>query len=395
MQPSCPTLSGRGYAVHESSQRRLVDRTVRATRTGVVLRCLAGVCVHPAYSPYWSDMAGRLTGLDGLRAVSILGVLVAHVLEKRYSWAHHGGFGVEVFFTISGFLITWLLCSEDSKNGSISIRQFYVRRALRILPPAFAFLSAVFVLGLFHLAEVHPGDVFYSAAFVRNILGTGEHTGHFWSLAIEEQFYLIWPTVFLLLGSNRKRLIFIASLVVIFPAWFYYRVHYGANPGAFDVRCNFLLAGCGLALARRDQRLSSWLSAPWSRHLLVPVIALLPLGLIRSPYLLMDGLVGTVKSLAVAAIINYAVQRRGFILDSKPLVWIGQLSYSLYLWQQVFCWHSQIPWLGSLPFNLLAATAAAAGSYYLIERPALRLRDRFMGKRVSSSKQPAYASIPA
>ena len=336
----------------------------------------------------------RLTGLDGLRAISILMVLVAHVAEKQ-PWAHFGGFGVEVFFTISGFLITYLLCSEDSKNGVISLRRFYIRRALRILPPAFAFLAVVFALSLFHLADVRPGDVFYSAAFVRNILGSGGHTGHFWSLAIEEQFYLIWPTVFLLLGDNRKRLFFIAGLIIIFPAWYYYRFHHGANSMAFDVRCVFLLAGCALALARRDDWLSSWISAPWSRHYSVPLLATAAICFTFGPYLPIGCLVGTISAIAVAAIINYSVQRRGHILDWAPLVWIGQLSYSLYLWQQIFCWHSQIPWVGIFPINLLAAIAMAAGSFYLIEKPALSLRDRLMSDKRLSSESPISAKEPS
>lgn len=329
----------------------------------------------------------RLSGLDGLRTVSIVLVLVAHLADGQW-WAPYGGFGVEVFFTISGFLITWLLCLlEDEKAGKISLTRFYIRRALRILPPAFLFLAGVSVLSVYHLADVRPGDILYSAGFVRNLFGTGEHTGHFWSLAIEEQFYLIWPTIFLLAATNRRRLLLISGLILLFPPWFYFRAHHGANSMAFDVRCIYLLMGCGLALAWREKRLAGWLSSRWSRHYAVPILAAAVICFMNSPYSRVGSLVGIVDAAAVAATINYAIQQRGRILDARPMVWVGQLSYSLYLWQQIFCWRSGIPGFGGFPVNVAAAMTLAVGSYYLVEKPALRLRDRLLRVRHHSQRQ--------
>ena len=189
----------------------------------------------------------RICGLDGLRAISIALVLYCHAREG-YWLSANASFGVSVFFVISGFLITWLLCAEEEKTNTISLPSFYVRRAIRILPPAFLFLAVVGILGALKMADVQGGDLLRSVLFVRNLVPGGVHTGHFWSLSIEEQFYLFWPLIFLLLGNNARRLAFVVALFSVWPLWYYYRFHHQANAFAFDIRCAYLLAGCGLAL---------------------------------------------------------------------------------------------------------------------------------------------------
>src|SRR5260370_6531093 len=296
----------------------------------------------------------RLSGLDGLRAISILLVVFCHTFDG-WSFASYGAFGVAIFFVISGFLITWLLCVEEAKHESISLGTFYIRRALRILPPAYMFLVVAQILGWYKLADVQRSDVLSSALFFRNLVEGGEHTGHFWSLAIEEQFYLLWPIIFLLLRNHIKRLILLTALFVVWPAWYYFRVHYGsANPMSFDIRCVFLLAGCALALARHDRRLARWFSSIYLQGPITPLLAIATICFVSSPWFPIGALVGASDAAAVAVVINYAVEHKGGFLDSRPLVWLGNLSFSLYLWHQVFCWHSKLGWIGRFPQNVIA-----------------------------------------
>lgn len=118
----------------------------------------------------------RLSGLDGIRAISVLLVISAHVANGN----SYGGFGVEVFFVLSGFLITWLLCCEEDKYRTISIRSFYARRALRILPPAMVYIAVVSFLATRGLASVAPREALYCLLFLRNVMpAQGIHLGHF------------------------------------------------------------------------------------------------------------------------------------------------------------------------------------------------------------------------
>ncbi len=133
----------------------------------------------------------RIPSLDGCRAISILLVVVAHLCETPAFQAfdpyarlmfHFGPYGVEVFFVISGFIITTLLLNEERRNGSVSIRKFYIRRAFRIWPVAYAYLLVVAVLAWSHVISVAPHHFFYAGAFLMNhVQETNWFTGHFWS----------------------------------------------------------------------------------------------------------------------------------------------------------------------------------------------------------------------
>ena len=145
----------------------------------------------------------RLPGLDGLRAIAVALVVFHHLCSQGTlaSWPRlaaalkHGSFGVQVFFVLSGFLITWLLLREEQRSGTIDLRRFYFRRSLRILPPAFFFLGMMLLLTVFGLVSIGSRDFLFSFLFIRNAYGPGgsPEVAHFWSLAVEEQFYLTWP----------------------------------------------------------------------------------------------------------------------------------------------------------------------------------------------------------
>ena len=187
----------------------------------------------------------RIPGLDGIRALSIILVLLCHVLNGVTTWSEYGAFGVESFFVLSGFLITWLLCLEEDKRGAVIAVYgvfLYARRALRILPPAFLYIACASLLGVWGLADLARNEAFYAAFFVRNLMPNGGlHLAHFWSLAIEEQFYLLWPVGFLLLRSDRRRIVFTVLLIVAAPFWRHamYTAAGGAmwvNSWRFDLR---------------------------------------------------------------------------------------------------------------------------------------------------------------
>ena len=224
-------------------------------------------------------MKNRIPGLDGIRALSISLVLFAHVADGVTPWAKYGGFGVEIFFVLSGFLITWLLCVEEDKSGTIDLRAFYVRRALRILPPSVLCILGVAALGLVGLASVAPNELFYCLFFIRNMMPNGgPHLGHFWSLAIEEHFYFLWPLVFFLLRSDRRRIRYALCLAAAAPLWRYgaYKLADGAanvNSWRFDLRYDALLIGCCLALTRHSPQLRSFLTHRIARATPVALLA--------------------------------------------------------------------------------------------------------------------------
>lgn len=319
---------------------------------------------------------GRIPSLDGLRAVSIILVMASHTIQGTHSFVFrlfflHSDLGVRVFFIISGFLITSLLLHERAESGRISLLLFYVRRTLRILPPFLLFVGAVAILNAFRIIQVPPGNWVYALTYTMNF---DTHPpwvlGHLWSLSVEEQFYLLWPlamrfarpsvwtgvaTVSVFAG--------IASAHLIDPA-----LHY-----AFPFVCGPIAMGCLLAIhAPAFRRL---VSAPGFLFLAaVPVILLLD-----TPDF---GNAGRYVALVTNSLLTLCVARVIFIpvavLNRAPLVMLGKLSYSLYLFQQLFLDSmSAAPILIRFPFNLAAALTAGVCCYAFVEVPMQGLRSRF------------------
>jgi peptidoglycan/LPS O-acetylase OafA/YrhL len=317
---------------------------------------------------------GYQPSLDGLRALSVGVVLLYHA---GFSWMHGGFFGVEMFFVVSGFLITSLLLDEHARDGEVSFRHFWLRRARRLFPALYAVLLAVAVwAALAGTAEQQAQlrrDMVWSIFYVNNwgqILGdvpyfSGEPPllRHLWSLAVEEQWYLIWPLVFVAVLRIRvpRRVVgaaIVAAAFVVFAYMFWMHSRtptpLGGPPAAFDGvdRTNFLylstvtragglLLGAGAAFFWRPWRWTHAPDAPVGR-ILDPVgaAAVAMLGCAASVAVLTEGyvyqwllpLVSILSLVAVMVAVHPAALGFRRIMSWTPLVEMGKRSYGLYLW---------------------------------------------------------------
>ncbi len=339
--------------------------------------------------------ASRIPSLDGLRAVSIALVLFSHLLGTRNFLGRDfqqltgdlGNLGVRCFFVISGFLITTLLLQELTRKGDISLKQFYLRRTFRIFPAFYVCLGSIALLGFLGALKLNPYDLLTAGTYTINYRTAMERSwnvGHMWSLAVEEQFYLLWPAALWLLGK-RKGLWGAALVVVLVPlvrmaTWRYFPEWLPGIKWQFQTVCDSLATGCLLAglqgwLARQKQ-LDKLLASNFM--LALPVLAgLMNLAIIGRPRL--NFLVGqSFMNLCIALFIHHCIrhsgQWAGRVLNLRPLVVVGVLSYSLYLWQQLFLNHYSTSWVCAFPMNILLATGVALLSYALIEKPCLNLR---------------------
>src|SRR5580704_2770473 len=315
----------------------------------------------------------RIPSLDGLRAISISLVVVGHWAELRYHSDVAGAFanlGVRIFFVISGYLITTLLLKEHGKTSTIGLREFYVRRAFRILPAAVTFMLPVFVIFWHELRWYHMAA---AALYLANFdFAHPWFLGHLWSLSVEEQFYFLWPGV--LKRWFRHRVGILAGVIAFAPL---YRVgcHFlglhGRADETFPAVADVLAVGCLLAIfAPRLPKIKP----VWALLMIVP-IAVVPAyaGMLRFHLTaLLLFVLWPAMHLSIAGLLLHAVQQPYRILNARPVVWLGQISYSLYLWQQLFVY-------GTHPrawYFVFFALALACASYYLVEQPMLRLRDR-------------------
>ena len=340
---------------------------------------------------------GRIPSLDGLRALSISLVLFAHLSGTRFfpsfvaARRDLGNIGVRVFFVISGFLITTLLLQEIASRGRVSLKLFYLRRSLRIFPCAYVYLLVAAVLSWLGVIALSSTDLLHAATYTVNYEMVRQwHIIHLWSLSVEEQFYLIWPVLLYFLGA-RRGLWFAAGGLVAAPVarlltWYYLPDLRWSIGTSFQTNADALAAGCVLA----GLRLRLWASPGYLRFqrsagfLIVP-LAGVATGVLLSyedgfAVLVSYGIGQSILHVSIALCIDRCVRDHtgmiGRVLNWRPMVFVGVLSYSLYLWQQPFLNRlSRLP-VNWFPLNLICVFAAALGSYYLIERPFLELRRR-------------------
>ncbi len=331
----------------------------------------------------------RLPGLDGLRAISALMVIFAH-WGQHNSYFHsefakqflmRGRYGVYIFFGISGFIITYTLLREEEKQGAISIRGFYLRRSLRILPPAYFYLLCLGLLAATGAIVLAQGEITAGALFFRNLVRGSIYTDHFWSLALEEQFYLIWPLLLICLPQN-KRLQVVLLLCLLAPL--YRKVDFWPRAAPWprlDLMYEALLFGAVAALLWRNPK---WRCKLENSGLLngasFLALAFLLTLLFWWPSERGESLIATMRAAIIAMVILLLVAAPSpkvtAFFNATILVWIGRASYSLYVWQQLILFYPGTRgWLGNA-IALVLVFVVGALSYHLIEKPAQSLRDR-------------------
>jgi peptidoglycan/LPS O-acetylase OafA/YrhL len=341
--------------------------------------------------------------LDGLRALAVIAVLLYHA---DLGWIPGGFLGVEVFFVISGYLITLLLVSEHEQNGRISLRRFWFRRARRLLPAAYTLLlvvSLTVVLFVREQAEETRGDVVAGLTYTTNwyLIFTGQSyfqsfgrpslLRHLWSLAVEEQFYLVWPiilVVLLVLCRRRPERMAIPMLAMVAASTVLMAVLYNPTDPSrayygTDTRAGGLILGATMALFWRPGYLRR--GAVAARGRIFDLVGLGGLGALAvimatvgdQDALLYRGgfLMVGVATLACIAMATHPKSLVAKMLALRPIVWVGTRSYAIYLWHwPVYCLTRpgvDVPWRPgpTLVFRLVVTGVLAELSYRLVEGP--------------------------
>ncbi len=349
--------------------------------------------------------ARRLPSLDGIRGVAIVLVLISHAElfgdTPLGEWvARLGDLGVKMFFVLSGFLITTLLVNEQRRTGRIAIGRFVVRRAFRIFPAAYVFMLSIILAAKLGWVTLHTADTFHALTYTIDFEAAPSWwLGHLWSLAIEEQFYIVWPVALWLARPRGGAYVMIATLIVAPIVRGVMVTHYpGLTEGierAFITAVDGFAAGGLLAIVRVQlERHGGYMRALRARW----VMALVPLAAILNQFehhpLAFYGLLQSLVYLTLAFCLHHSQVvpdgPSGRLLNSTQLAWLGSISYSLYLWQQPFLAPASESAFRNFPLAVTVSVCFALLSYHLIEQPFLRLRDR----RLASPRAFSGASSP-
>ncbi|SAL56993.1 acyltransferase [Caballeronia peredens] len=372
-------------------------------------------------------MKNHVQELTGLRCVAVTMVVIGHaqhMINGGYSGflaplrlISDGRLGVLIFFVLSGYLITGILNAEWKASGSIRLLPFYAKRALRIWPAFYSYLAIVALMSFAGLLDIDHRQVIVAALHLWNYSGIAGmsslnaahadgawYLGHFWTLALEEQFYWFWPPLLfhILKRGNQRALVALIVLVPLVRIATYFAVptlrgqlsmmlHTGIDP---------ILIGCYVALNKDalKARVAALPLGPLipTAMVLLLVFAVPPLqaklgGLWHATY------GTTIESAMVGFVIVVLISQKDFwfsrLLRTAPFVYVGTISFSLYLWQQLFS-NAHSPVAYGFPLCVIEALIAASLSYYLIETPFLRIKDRFnaRGRVADNARLRAEAS---
>lgn len=347
-----------------------------------------------------------ISELDGLRGIAILMVIAIHA---HLPFAGGGFLGVDLFFVLSGYLITTLLLKEQQATGDINFKSFYWRRCIRLFPVLFAFLVLYLALGLifasnkFNILRNWLIVFFYGTSWTRALFGgPSSWVGHTWSLSIEEQFYLLWPVIlYKARRVNPKKMI--AALVATCIIVVFYRYSllvYGVKTDriffGFDTRMDALIIGCTMAYLL-NRRFAFMDSAPW--NIVLKACALSGVVFMayefafpsdKSNWFWSYGL--SLVTISSAFIILFILSNPDSIftrlLRNKGVVYTGKISYGLYLWHYpIFSFlqeYTRLTLTAQVIIGVTLSYAVSSLSFYLLERPLLKYKD-LLGRKVASA----------
>jgi peptidoglycan/LPS O-acetylase OafA/YrhL len=342
---------------------------------------------------------GHRPALDGLRGLAILAVMGVHIVP----FLPGGYIGVDVFFVLSGFLITALLLQERAAAGAINLRAFYWRRALRLLPAVTAMLLVCWLMGLVFPSSGLAADMRSSALCILCYCYNWYLTflpaqptpvlAPLWSLSVEEQFYLLWPPIFaglLALNVRPRWILAVVLLGMIAPALERLALGHGHSGVRLyvgtDSRADGLFSGCLVALlafqgltvrgsvARFLLRAGAWVALLVLTGLCFCLRSEAAWVMYYGGFTIVNGCAAVLIAALIWAPPRLLVQ----CLELRPLGWVGRVSYGLYIWH-ILVFHMANHWLGGvrflvrLPLALVVTFAVAAVSFYCLERPFLRL----------------------
>jgi len=351
--------------------------------------------IQPTFAP---QLPNRIPSLDGLRAVSILLVVAGHSIDGgRFPRlldlvSHAGNLGVRMFFLISGFLITTLLLKEFDATEHISLKNFYIRRSLRIFPAFYVYAAAIFILGRMGVVNLLPGDMLHGLTYTMNYhLKRAWSLNHIWSLSVEEQFYLLWPMTLLLVEPRRALRIAVATVLVVPLIRVLMYFVFSASPTAmtrhFQAVADALASGCLVAFFYNYlgtiKRYTRVTVSP--AFIVVPMLLMLLSGM---TYKLSPGLFWilgqTIANIGIFLLLDRCVRFPqdwvGHVLNWHPLRLIGMWSYSIYLWQELFLNPIEPTRISyRFPINIICVFAASIASYYLVEQQFLKLKSYVKG----------------
>jgi peptidoglycan/LPS O-acetylase OafA/YrhL len=296
----------------------------------------------------------------------------------------HSVLGVRIFFVISGYLITTLLLEEIRQFGNVSLPLFYARRALRILPAFLLFVAALVVLDQLAVIRLPPGNLLLVLTYTVNFSTFGFwYSGHLWSLSVEEQFYFLWPLAVRFLPPRSWTAIALMAFLSNIGFGVFHRLFgvrlFGLDPAlrslAFPFVCGPIAIGCLLALWERPIRRT------FPRLFVHPAgNSVIPLILIADTFSnepISSAGLDLLLVFFVARCVFHPQDIVGRFLNLGAMTFIGKLSYSLYLWQQLFFHYN---FRSMFPLNVMATAGLASASYFLLEKPFLKLRSSLRRK---------------
>lgn len=367
-------------------------------------------------TPVFTHAGRTIPSLDGIRAVAIIMVFFAHSGLENYV---PGGLGVTIFFVLSGYLITTLMRIEYNKTRNFHYQGFYLRRVLRLMPPLFIVVA---ITGLLSVTGVINGRyslsglmsvLFYFGNYhmiATNFQGTPDGLSVIWSLAIEEQYYLLFPPLAVLLfrvGRTNLSAAMLFTLCLAVLGWRYWLILHGASDTylyrATDSRLDSILTGCLLAVFKNP-----WIDPVAPRKsrndwLLISVCIAVLLGtLLYRDEFFRQTLRYSLQNFAIAPLIYLAVARSDRFpfswLNTRPMVYIGSISYTIYLSHLTIMYGlakywPQLHWIWHMLVAAVLTLAVAEPMRRWVEEPCARLRKRLHQKYLSDKTSPDKVSV--